>query len=161
MTIHGNRATKYRADMVYRSVGWVLLTGGLVSGMWNLSAARATPISWTLEQVALPLLVIGLAAFALRASSNERIEFDRMALTVRCSSQFRTRTDDLSGVKALFSRHPALRDWTRRYWQPEISRPTLWSDWTGVLADGDLRLLMTITQLFDDALLTWWLDETP
>lgn len=161
MTIRGDRAETHRADEGYRILGWLLLIGGLIWMTWNLTAARATLTSWRVGQVALPFVVIGLAAFALRASADERIQLDRVALTVRRSSQFRTRVQDLSGVKKLFTDFPALRDWTRRYWQPVLSKPTLWSDWDGILEPDELLLLITVTEVLDDALLTWWLDGTP
>ena len=159
--IRGEQAQTHQFDQGYRSIGWLLLIGGLIWMTWNLTAARATLTSWTLGQVSLPFMVIGLAAFAFRASANERVTFDRVALTVRRSSQFWTRVQDLSGVKKLFSAHPTMRAWTGRYWAPSISQPTLWSDWNSTLSSDDLLLLRVVTKLFDDELLTWWLEVTP
>jgi hypothetical protein len=157
--IRGEQAQTHRVDKGYRLLGWLLLIVGSIWMAWNFTREQVTLTSWTLEQVALPFLLIGLAVFAFRASANERIEFDRVALTVRRSSQFRTRVEDLSGVKKLFADFPSLRDWTRRYWQPTNS--TAWSDWSGTLPSDDLLLLMAVTEVFDDALLQWWLDKTP
>jgi hypothetical protein len=160
-TIRGDRAETQRSDEGYRILGWLLMIGGMIWMAWNLTAARATPSSWRIEQVALPFVVIGTAVFALRASANEHIQLHRAALTVRRSSQFRSRVQDLSGVKRLFIDFPSLRDWTHRFWQPVVSKPTVWSDWNDILEPDDLLLLITVTEVFDDVLLTWWLDGTP
>lgn len=155
--IHSDRAEARVSDFWSRYIGCMSVIGGVMWLTFNLINAQATLTSWTFDLAALPVLLIGGAAFLLRATADQRLAFDRTTRTVRCSSQFRTRVRDLSGVEGLFLKQPALRGWISRYWRSASSL----SEHTDEFNPDEMLLLIFVTDVFNDALLDWWLDQPP
>ena len=157
MFIRADRAEARFNTRFLRLLGWLSLIGAVSWLVVNLTNARATLTSWTLEQTAWPALLIGGAALILRGSADQRLEFDRATRTVRRSSQFRTRVEDLSGLEVLFLQQPALRGWIGRYWRSEVTLFTYKDDFA--LDPDQILLLIAVTEIFNDELLDWWLNQ--
>jgi hypothetical protein len=158
VAIRGEVASARRSQPGYRLSGW--LAGGLGLTWLGVNWVRggASLISWSLEQTALPMVLIAGGALFLRESASEHLEFDRVKRTVRRFNGFRDRIWDLNRVDGLMANHAAMRDWLRRYWRAE--RMVSWQDWMNRLSSGDMRLLIVVSEVFDETLLAWWLGET-
>lgn len=152
--INGEIAIATRTNRALRALGWTLLVAGLFWLGINLAATPAV----TLDTAAFPVLLVALSTLTLRESADEHLHFDRAMGTLVRSSQFRTHAHDLSRVQWLIVKNPSMRDWLRRKWRGDPQAH--WRLRSGQLPSDDLRLLLLIGQVFDSALLAWWLRET-